>query len=118
MRSKTVAQISREKRLRIRMIRQKIKNGQCPENVHLVFRYREQKRIGTLKYREKKKFLLSQYHSLPKETKDYFKNDYENALKQRDRENERRRIRRSNASGNHETRWLDSFDLNDLILFE
>ena len=118
MRAKTVAQISKEKRLRIREIREKIASGQKAENSHLVFKYREQKRIGSLKYREKKKFLLNKYHTMSEDLKMSFKEAYENAVKQREKDNERRRQRRSCVLRDKETEWLDSFDLNDLVLFE
>jgi hypothetical protein len=114
------AEQSRERRLKLKEIRDILSQNLNHPDAHLVEKYREQKRIQSQKYRMKQKQLMQNYNYFSEEDKAEFKNQYIKAnvdvIKEKERHT-KKYIATKETKANLVC-LLDSFEWTDLDLFE
>lgn len=100
------AQRSRERRMKLRLIREQLDKGIPHPEAHLVEKYREQKRRQSQRYRDK---INSSLTSMDVDSEDYLKAcDY----------HLREKIRHKNKYLASKEDWKDSFPWTNLELFD
>lgn len=110
------AEQSRERRLKLKEIRDVVAQNIDHPEAYMVEKYREQKRIQSQKYRMKQKLLMQNYNCFSEEEKEEYKEQFMKANNDAVKE-KNRHIKKYIASKNIVC-LLDSFVWTDLDLFE
>lgn len=114
------AEQSRERRLKIKEIRDALAQNINHPDAHLVEKYREQKRAQSQKYRMKQKLLMQNYNYFSEEEKANYKNQFIKANVDATKEKERhtKKYIATKETKANLVCLLDSFQWTDLDLFE
>jgi hypothetical protein len=114
------AEQSRERRLKLKVIRDALAQNIDHPDAHLVEKYREQKRAQSQKYRMKQKLLMQNYNYFSEEEKVEYKEQYIKANNDTIKEKERhtKKYIASKETKANLVCLLDSFEWTDLDMFE
>ena len=116
----TRADQSRERRLKIRGIRDALAQNIDHPQAHLVEKYRREKRLQSQKYRQKRKQLMQNYIDFNDKEKAEYWEEYVKASEEywRERERHSKKYIASKEQKAITICLLDSFTWTDLVLFE
>jgi hypothetical protein len=114
------AEQSRERRLKLKQIRDALAHNVDHPDAYLVEKYREQKRLQSQKYRMKQKLLMQNYNCFSEDEKEVYKEQYlkanDDAIKEKERHT--KKYITSKEAKASTVCLLDSFVWTDLDLFE